>query len=178
MKKVLVISTSMRTGGNSDSLAEEFTKGAKDAGHEVEKINLLGKKIGFCLGCLACQKTGVCVIKDDAIAIAEKLMAADVVCFATPIYYYEMAGQMKTVLDRMNPLFDKDYAFRDVYMLSSACDESSTTDARALAGLEGWVECFPKAKLSGSVFAGGVTDKGDIQGHASLKKAFEMGKNI
>ena len=71
-KKVLIISTSPRKGGNSDTLAEEFARGAREAGHEVEKIGLWDKTIGFCRGCLACQKTGRCVIHDDADMIAQK----------------------------------------------------------------------------------------------------------
>ena len=103
MKKVIVISTSLRTGSNSDMLANKFIEGAKAAGHEVEKISLAGKDIRFCKGCLACQKLGKCVIKDDVNEIMLKVLNADVVCWATPIYYYEMSGQMKTLIDRMTP---------------------------------------------------------------------------
>ena len=65
MKKVVVISTSLRAGSNSQVLAEQFAEGAKTAGHQVEFISLTGKEIKFCVGCLACQKLGACVIKDD-----------------------------------------------------------------------------------------------------------------
>ncbi len=65
-KKVLIISTSPRKNGNSEMLADAFLNGAKDAGNSVEKISLYDKTIGFCKGCLACQKTGRCVIHDDA----------------------------------------------------------------------------------------------------------------
>ena len=105
MKKVIVISTSLRTGSNSDMLANKFIEGAKAAGHEVEKISLAGKDIRFCKGCLACQKFGKCVIKDDVNEIMLKVLNADVVCWATPIYYYEMSGQMKTLIDRMNAIY-------------------------------------------------------------------------
>ena len=97
MKKVIVISTSLRVGSNSDMLADKFIEGAQAAGNEVEKITLSGKSIGFCKGCLACQKLGKCVIDDDANAIMQKVLEADVVCWATPIYYYEMSGQMKVL---------------------------------------------------------------------------------
>ena len=104
-KKVVVISTSLRANSNSDKLAQEFAEGAKQAGHEVEYISLRGKKIAFCLGCLACQTKGECVIKDDALPIAEAVLHADVVAWATPIYYYEMSGQMKVLIDRMNSMY-------------------------------------------------------------------------
>ena len=68
-KKVVVISTSLRGNSNSEKLAEYFAKGAEDAGNTVEFISLKNKKIGFCIGCLVCQRKGECVIKDDAIEI-------------------------------------------------------------------------------------------------------------
>ena len=64
-KKVLIISTSLRRGSNSDILANECAKGAKEAGHDVELLSLKGKDIKYCIGCLSCQKTGRCVLKDD-----------------------------------------------------------------------------------------------------------------
>ena len=177
-KKVLVISTSLRRNSNSHALAEEFAKGAKEAGHQVELISLIGRQIEYCVGCLSCQRTGQCVIEDDANLIAEKMLKADVVCYATPIYYYEMSGQMKTLLDRMNPLFSADYKFRDVYMLSTAADDGPHVADRAVNGLEGWIECFAKAELAGSLFAGGVTGPGEITNHPALAKAYDMGKHI
>lgn len=63
-KKVLIISTSLRGGSNSDILARECERGAKEAGHEVEYISLKGKEIKYCIGCLACQTKGNCVLKD------------------------------------------------------------------------------------------------------------------
>lgn len=164
-KRVLILSTSPRKNGNSDTLAEEFARGAREAGHEVEKISLSGKEIRFCQGCLACQKTGRCVIHDDADAIVqEKMLGAQVLVFATPIYYYEMCGQMKTMLDRSNPLYSSDYAFREVYLLATAAEDGDEVWQRAASGLEGWVECFPKARMAGVVFGGGATEVGAIRG--------------
>ena len=108
MKKVLVISTSLRAVSNSHRLAEEFARGAQEAGNKVDVVTLHDKDIRFCRGCLACVKTGKCVIKDDAFEVVAKMHDADIIAFASPIYYYEMSGQMKTLLDRGNPLFDSD----------------------------------------------------------------------
>ena len=102
MKKVIVISTSLRRGSNSDMLADQFIEGAKAVGNDVEKISLVGKTIQFCKGCFGCQKLGRCVINDDVNDIMEKVLKADVICWATPIYYYEMSGQMKTLIERLN----------------------------------------------------------------------------
>ena len=172
----MIISTSLRGNSNSEALAHEFAKGAKDAGHEVTEITLRDKNIGFCKGCFACLKLGHCVINDDAVEIAGMMHDAQVLVFATPIYYYEMSGQMKTMLDRANPLYGTDYAFTDVYFLSTAAEDEEDVDSRALSGMEGWISCFDRAKLAGSVFAGGVNDAGEIAGHPALRKAYEMGK--
>lgn len=177
-KKVLVISTSPRKGGNSETLADEFIRGAQEAGNSVEKITLYDKSIGFCKGCLACQTTRRCVIRDDADAIAQAMLTADVIAFATPIYYYGMCGQMKTMLDRANPLFPADYQFRDIYLLAAAAEEDAHTVDGAVTGLQGWIDCFEKARLAGTVFAGGVTTVGEIQGHPALEQAYELGRHV
>lgn len=178
MKKVLIISTSLRGLSNSHELAESFARGAKEAGNDVELISLRGKDLRFCIGCLSCQKTGKCVIADDAPAITARMHDADVIVFATPIYYYEMSGQMKTLLDRANPLYGSDYRFTDIYILTSAAEDEPHVPMRAVAGLEGWIECFDRAHLAGSVFAGGVNDPGEIKGHPALEKAYALGKSL
>ena len=103
---------------------------------------------------------------------------ADVIVFATPIYYYEMSGQMKTLLDRANALFGSDYAFQDIYMLTTAAENEPYVPERAVSGLTGWIDCFERAKLAGTVFAGGVTGTGEIKGHPALQEAYDMGAAI
>ena len=159
-------------------LADKFVEGALSAGNDVEKISLIGKEIQFCKGCFACQKLGRCVIKDDVNAIMAKVLEADVVCWATPIYYYEMSGQMKTLIDRLNALYPLDYKFRDVYLLTTAAEDEEETPKRAEAGLTGWIDCFPKSRLAGTLFCGGVNDPRDIAGNAKLQDAFELGKAV
>ena len=178
MKKVIVISTSLRRGSNSDMLADQFAEGAKAAGNEVEKISLVGKNIQFCKGCLGCQKLGHCVINDDVNDIMAKVLKADVVCWATPIYYYEMSGQMKTLIDRMNAMYEQDYAFRDVYLLITAAEDEAETPKRAETGLTGWIDCYPKSRLAGTLFCGGVNDPREIEGNPKLQEAFDLGKSI
>ena len=177
-KKVLVIETSLRARSNSDALAEEFARGAKDAGNEVEIVSLKGKKIAFCTGCFGCQRAGHCVIKDDANEITEKILEAEAVVWSTPIYYYEMCGQMKTMIDRANSLYPRDYKFRDVYLLSVAAEDEDYVDEKAAGGVQGWVDCFEKAEFKGKVFAGGVNEQGESKGHKALKEAYDMGKNV
>lgn len=178
MKNVLIISSSLRRGSNSEALAEEFARGAADAGNKVELISLRNKDIRFCRGCLACQKTQKCVITDDANAIVAKMHDADVIAFATPIYYYEMSGQLKTLLDRANPLYPSDYRFRDIYMLTSAAEDEQSTPERAVMGLTGWIDCFEKSRLASTVFAGGVNAPEEIKGHPALAEAYAVGNKI
>ena len=178
MKKVVVISTSLRPGSNSHALAEQFAKGAQAAGHEVELISLRGKELRFCVGCLSCQQTGACIFKDDVPAIMERVLEADVVCWATPIYYYEMSGQMKTLIDRMNAMYPQDYRFRDVYLLTTAAEDDAKVPERAESGLQGWVDCFGKSALRGHLFCGGVGGPNEIAGNAKLREAYEMGRTV
>ncbi len=175
-KNVLILSTSLRAGSNSDGLAKAFAEGAKEAGHRVELVSLAKKTIGCCKGCLACQSKKKCVILDDADEITEKMAQADVLVFATPVYYYGMSGQMKTMLDRANALFVSDYRFRDVYLLATAADDGEETVEGTIHGVKGWISCFAKARLAGTVFAGGVCGAGEIKGHKALEEAFWMGK--
>ena len=179
MKKVLILSTSLRSGSNSAYLAKEFERGAKEAGNEVEFISLAGRSIGYCIGCLSCQKTQKCVIKDDAVDIAEKMKGADVLAFGTPVYYYGMSGQMKTLLDRMNPLFPSDYRFRDVYVLATAADNDESAMDGAVAGMQGWLDCFEKARLAGVVRGVGINDANAAKDHPEVcRKAYDMGKRV
>ena len=178
-KKVLIISASLRGGSNSEVLARECEKGARAAGHEVEFVSLRGRDIRFCIGCLACQTTGVCVLKDDVADIMEKVKSAQVVVFATPIYYYEMSGQLKTLLDRLNPLFPTQYAFRDIYMIATAAEDGDEVFEKAYNGLQGWVDCFEKAELKGLVTGGGIGDANDAANHAdAMERAYRLGLGL
>ena len=89
-----------------------------------------------------------------------------------------MSGQLKTLLDRANALFPSDYAFRDIYLLASATEDEPGTDEHAIHGLEGWIACYEKCRLAGTVFAGGVTEPGAVAGHPALETARAMGAAI
>ena len=175
-KNVLIISSSPRKGGNSETLAASFAKGAEEAGRKVETVYLREKNYSFCKGCLACLKLGHCVIDDDAVEIAARMHDADVLVFATPVYYYSVSGQLKTMLDRANPLFDSDYAFTKAYLLAAAAEDGEETVEGTVKAVQGWVDCFERCELVGTVFAGGVNGVGDIAGHPALEKAYQMGK--
>lgn len=177
-KKIVVIAASPRKQGNSAALAQAFMKGAQAGGHEVQYIELADKDLKFCRGCLACQTTGRCVIKDDMAELLSILQSADAVAFASPVYYYSVCGQLKTFLDRTNPLFTAEYAFRDIYVLLTAAEDEAHTPEGAVKAVQGWIDCYEQAHLAGCVFAGGVTAAGDIAGHPALQQAYELGKGI
>ena len=177
-KRILILSSSPRKGGNSETLAASFAKGAQDSGNEVELIYLREKQYGFCKGCFACQELGYCVIKDDAAEIIAKMHDADVLVFASPVYYYSISGQLKTMLDRANPLYDTDYAFTKAYFLATAAENEKGTAEGSIKAIQGWVDCFPRCELKETVFAGGVNDIGDIKGHPALEEAYQIGMEV
>ena len=177
-KKVLIISSSPRKGGNSETLAASFARGAAEAGHLVETVYLREKQFGFCKGCFGCLKLGHCVINDDAVDIVARMHDADVLVFATPVYYYCVSGQLKTLLDRANPLYDGDYAFRKAYLLATAAEDAADTFEGTEKAVQGWVDCFPRCTLAGTVFAGGVNEIGEIAGRPALEQAYQMGREL
>ena len=179
MKKVAIVSSTLRPNGNSEFLAKACERGAKEAGNEVEFISLKGKTVNYCIGCLACQRIGKCVLKDDVNELLETIKNADVLVFATPIYYYEMSGQLKTFLDRLNPLFPTDYKFRKVYMIATAADDGEYVFEKAYNGLLGWVDCVEKARLKGIVTGGGIGGANAAPKHADvMRKAYELGNKL
>ncbi len=177
-KQVLILTSSLRADSNSDGLAEAFARGAREAGHQVEQVSLKGKKLSFCKGCMACLKTQKCAIQDDAVELAEQIGAAEVLVLVSPVYYYSLSGQLKTLLDRCNPLYASDYQFRDVYFLAAAAEDDKRAMEGPVKAIEGWVECFEQARLAGTVFAGGVDAPGEIRGSGALEEAYQMGRKV
>ena len=177
MKKVLIISTSLRSNSNSEELAKSFFDGAK-VNNDVELISLKNKTINFCKGCLACGKLHKCVIKDDSNEIVEKMANADVIVWATPVYYYSMSGLMKTMIDRANPLYSIEYKFKEVYLLATATEDESYTPEGTIKGVQCWIDCFDDVVLKDVLFVGGVTDPSDILNNPKLKEAYEMGLKV
>lgn len=178
MKKVLIISTSLRAGSNSEIAAKEVEKGAKDAGNDVEFVSLKDKAIAFCKGCMACQKLGRCVIGDDANAITDKICESDVIVWVTPVYYYEMSGQMKTMIDRANSLYVRDRKFKEVYLVTTSAEDEDYVPSGALKGLQGWVDCFEGVEIKGALSLGGFNEPNEIKGNERLQHAYEFGRKI
>ncbi|AET67453.1 NADPH-dependent FMN reductase [Desulfosporosinus orientis DSM 765] len=176
-KKVLVLSASPRKGGNSDLLCDQFIFGANEAGYQTEKIFLRDKKIGYCTGCESCYTSHNCVQKDDMAGILEKMISADVIVMATPVYFYTMNAQIKTLIDRTVPKY-QEITSKEFYFIVSAADSSEQAMERTIDGFRGFMLCLKDAKEKGVVYGVGAWRKGDIKGSAAMKQAFEMGKSI
>ncbi len=176
-KKVVVISSSPRVCGNSEIMAKSFAEGARNAGHKVEVVLLRDICLEFCKGCLACQKTGKCVIGGDVEKVLEKIVSSDVLVLATPVYFYGMSGQLKTLLDRTNPLFGGCYSFRDVYIICSSADSDEKAADGVISGINGWLACFEKARLAGVVRGTGVEGAGEIS-EDKKNESYQAGKNV
>lgn len=176
MKKVLILSSSPRIHGNSDTLCDEFLKGAQKAGHEVEKINLTQKIIKPCLGCLVCSKTKKCVQNDDMEMILTKMINADVIVMATPVYFYAVSGQMKTMIDRTAPRYTY-MKNKEFYYIVTAADNSVSMMNRAVEDFRGFLDCLDDPLEKGILFGLGVTEIHDILNNDSMKEAFSMGEN-
>ena len=175
--KVLAISASPRRGGNSDVLCDEFLKGAAENGHETQKIRLAEKKIAPCMACYGCTETHVCVRKDDMAEVLGALRAADVIVLASPVYFYSICAQMKTMIDRCLADYQsiKDKTF---YLIVMAADPQHTAADETLADFRRYLRCLPGAKEAGAIFGTGTWDKGDVYRHPALKQAYEMGRSI
>jgi multimeric flavodoxin WrbA len=175
-KKVLVLSASPRKGGNSDLLCDQFVKGAEEAGHQAEKVFLRDKKIGYCVACDACKKNGGrCVQKDDMSGILEKMIAADVLVMATPVYFYTMNAQMKTLIDRVYSRYTE-VSGKEMYFIMTAADGSKGATARTMEGFRAFMSCLSGAKEKGVISGTGAWAVGDIKANPAMSQAYEMGK--
>ncbi len=178
MKKILLISASPRRGGNSDLLCDEFERGARDAGHEAEKVFLRDRKVGFCLGCNVCQRTVPCVQKDDAAEILERMVAADALVFGTPVYFYTMDAQLKTLIDRSVARF-REMSGKDIYIIVAAALSERDNIMRAVESIRGFTQlCLQDAREKGVLLATNVWAAGDVRSSPEMLKAYEMGQNV
>ena len=178
MKNVLILEGSPRLNGNSCLLSNEFARGAESAGHHVEKLLVSHKKIGGCLGCNACYRNGgSCVQKDDMQEVREKMLAADVIVLASPIYFYSMSAQMKTVVDRTYAFFSQLKGKTFDFIITCAATDASYTETM-LASLRGFTCCVPDAKEGGVVLGLNTNAPGDVrQDEKAMAAAYELGKN-
>jgi len=177
-KNILVISSTPRVKGNSDLLCDELIKGAQEVGHQTEKILLREKKINYCSGCGACiRKKDACSQKDDMAEILEKMIAADIIVMATPVYFYTMCGQMKTFIDRTCAQYTS-INNKEFYFIVTAADSRKEEMERTIEGFRGFTFCLNGAKEKGIIYGTGAWNLGDIKESKAMKQAYETGKMI
>ncbi len=177
-KKLLVISASPRKGGNSDTLCDEFIRGAQESGNQAEKIFLRDKKVNYCLGCGACSERGEpCPQKDDAAEIIGKMIGAGIIVMATPVYFYTMDALMKPLIDRTCARYTE-ITGKDFYFIVTAADTGVSAMQPAVEGFRAFLSCLNGPREKGIIYGTGAWRKGEIKGRPSLKEAYETGKRI
>jgi multimeric flavodoxin WrbA len=178
MKNVLIISASPRKNGNSDILCNQFAQGAEESGNNVEKIFLADKNIGYCCGCGVCNSTHKCVQKDDMAEILNKMVSADAIVLATPVYFYSMDGQMKTFIDRTVPRYTE-ISNKDFYFIMTAADTEEESLERTMETFRGFTEdCLEGANEAGIIYGVGAWHAGEIKNTKAYDEAYQMGKSV
>ena len=187
--KVLGIYGSPRKGGNTDTLLDEALKGAKEAGAKVESLRVCDFKINPCRGCHECSKKGICVIKDEMQEIYPRLMEADIVILASPIYFYGVTGWTKALIDRCQALWARKYTLHDPALGDQAQKKrgffisvGGTKGQRLFEGASFTVKYFFdafNALYAGDLLFRKVDENGDIHKYPeALPQAFADGKKL
>ena len=174
--KITILNGSPRANGNTEIMAKEFEKGAKEAGHEVTLINLAGKKVTGCLGCQYCfSHNGECVQKDDMADILQVLDKTDLVVFASPIYWFDITAQLKCVIDRMYARVKIGFNFtKTALLLDSGANgvyEAALAQYKAMCSYLKW-------ESVGEICIPNMTQKGSMNTSAMLQNVYELGKSL
>ena len=179
MKNIVVIVGSPRKNGNTELLADAFIEGARSAGNTVEKLSVIGKKIGGCIGCNACYRDAEhrCVQHDDMEDYYRRLSAADVIVIATPIYFYVVSSQIKCLIDRLHNPIRNSFKVKKLGLLAVCADEKESVFDSVITMYRSVLRYFSLAD-GGTVTVYGVAEKGDIASNPKLKTAEAMGKLI
>lgn len=177
-KNVLIISGSPRKGGNSDLLCDQFLLGALDAGHKAEKIFLRDKEVGMCSGCNYCAShSGDCLRRDDMTEILGKMIAADVIVLASPVYFYSINAQMKAMIDRCVARYTE-ISGKEFYYIVTAADTDKNNIKTTVDCFRAFtVLCLEGTKEKGVIYGLGVWKMGEVKTLPVYKQAYDMGRN-
>lgn len=180
MKKVVLISSSPRRKGNSEILCNQFLKGAKEAKLDTEIIHLNDYSISPCIACEYCRSHNQrCFKKDDANSIIQKMIEADIWVLATPVYFYSMSAQLKTLIDRM---FAREYEIREAkvkkkaYFIVTSGTDDKTNLLGTIESLRGFIKVLRTVEEAGIIYGTGAFRLGDAKQHPSYQEAYVMGK--
>ena len=186
--KILGICGSPRTDGNSEVLLKEALKGAHEAGAEVEAIFLRDKTISPCLEIYGCRIDGRCVIEDDFHEVADKMVGADAIILASPIFFYAVSAHTKMLMDRCQSFWVKRYLLKEPIVpgrprrKGAFISVGATHGKRLFEGVILTVRYFFDAldvDLSDTLLVRGVDEKGEIFGHPEeIRAAYELGSRL
>ncbi len=168
MKKIVIVNSSPRINGNCDILCSEFGRGAvMNEGNEVSRIDLKDLNVDFYR-----EEQE----EDDLDNVAHQMMEADVIVLATPVYFYNMSGMMKTLIDRMMPYFTR-IADKDFYFILTAAVNRSEMEATSEA-LQGFTDSLPNSNLVHVFYGNNVSQKGDVMDRPIINEVFEIASKI
>jgi len=177
-KNVLILSGSPRKGGNSDILCDEFARGAEESGNQVEKIRISSKNIHPCCACYHCRDHGgECVYKDDMAEVLQKMIDADVLVLASPVYFYSIDAQLKAVIDRTVARW-LEVKNKEFYYIVTMADEEAESADTTLACFRGYAACVEGAVEKGIILGSGTYEPGTVKNTPAMKEAYEMGKRV
>ena len=175
--KILVITGSPRKNGNSNTLADNFIKGAEETGHSVVRFDSAFKNVHPCVACNKCGMNGQCVFNDDFEFVRNNIVDADVVVFASPMYYFGISAQIKAVIDRFYAINGQIHVPKKAVLIMTYADTSAKeaqpiiNHYETLLNYLGWSD-------AGKIIASGVWTEGDVNHTQYPKQAYELGKNI
>lgn len=191
MKNIVVVMGGGRPKGNTAQLVDAFVKGAEEAGHLVEKVSLLKTEVKGCLGCNACRYGKPCVQKDGFNELVPKIKGADLVVFASPLYFWTISSKLKAFIERFYCIAEEDadppygryerYPVKDSALLMTSADEFFWTFEQAVSYYQFAVVNYIGFHDRGMVLAGGCGDtngKPQIDKTGHLREAYEFGKNL
>lgn len=188
--RVLGIFGSPRKGGNTELLLEEALKGAEREGAEVERLRLRDLAIMPCTECLSCFEGGECIILDDMQKVYPKLLEADIIILASPIFFYSVTGWAKALIDRTQALWARKYRLNDPslskeggkkrrgFFISAGGTKGQKVFEGAILTAKYFFDVV-NARYAGELVFRGVDEKGDILKQAgALGQAFEAGRKL
>lgn len=175
--KILVLTGSPRKNSNSNTLADYFIKGAREAGHEIVRFDAAFKNVHPCIACNRCGMDGPCVFKDDFEFVRAHIVDADMVVFATPMYYFGVSAQLKAVVDRFYAINGKIHRPKKAALLMTYANSAASqaqpikSHYEVLLDYLGWQD-------AGQIIASGVWTAGAIESTSYPQQAYELGKSL
>lgn len=172
--KITVLTGSPRKNGGSNYLAQRFIDGAREAGHDVEHFDCATAKVHPCIACDACAN-GACVFDDDMTAIMERLLASDMVVFASPTYYFGLSAQLKAVIDRFYGRNEALMGAKKTALLLTAGGEYERNLEGVVLQFEIMAEYLQWQNV-GTVLAPECSSRADVEKTEAPQKAYLLGK--